>query len=65
MLELLGSKKVVVFTEVNPDNGTETSIIEGYGYIDELCLQKLTPIMGRKPLACKLRSLQPYPIYIS
>ena len=37
-----------LFTEVNPDKGTETRPIS-YESHSTYCLQKLTPIRGRKP----------------
>ena len=37
-----------MFTEVNPDKGTETYIIDDILVDDDTCLQKLTPIRGRK-----------------
>ena len=37
-----------LFTETNPDKGTETMLGMVEGYKDAIGLQKLTPIRGRK-----------------
>ena len=39
-----------MFTEVNPDKGTETLLNPRYSFFTK-CLQKLTPIRGRKRVA--------------
>ena len=45
---------VFSFTEVNPDKGTETSFLLPAPSAG-VCLQKLTPIRGRKLSVYKLR----------
>ena len=57
--------RLLVFTEVNPDKGTETKLFPFFTPLIK-CLQKLTPIRGRKPVIfknlipeCRLQKLTP------